>query len=147
MLRHDFIQYNQKINKAMKKIMLIAAAALFIGATAANAQDPTMDTTKNPRRSTQETQKSSDQMNNKSRTTTQPQEDKMDTESRHQGQTLIRPSEIPASLRQSLQSSDYSGWESGRVYRAKNGEYLVEIKKNGMTKTHRFDASGQPIKE
>jgi len=136
---------NQKINKAMKKIMLIAAAALFIGATAANAQDPTMDTTKNPRRSTQETQKSSDQM--KSNKSTQPQEDKMDTESRHQGQTLIRPSEIPASLRQSLQSSDYSGWESGRVYRAKNGEYLVEIKKNGMTKTHRFDASGQPIKD
>ena len=126
----------------MKKIMLIAAAALFIGATAANAQDPKTDTTKNPR-STQETQKSSDQMKNKP----QSQEDKMNTESRHQGQTLIRPSEIPASLRQSLQSSDYSGWESGRVYRTKNGEYLVEVKKNGMTKTHRFDASGQPIKE
>ncbi|HWA35542.1 MAG TPA: hypothetical protein VG737_15480 [Cyclobacteriaceae bacterium] len=129
----------------MKKIMLVAAAALFIGATAANAQNPTTDTTKNPSRSTQETEKSSDQM--KKSSPTQSPEDKMNTDSRHQGQTLVRPSEIPASLRQSLQSSDYSGWESGRVYRTKNGEYLVEIKKNGMTKTHRFDASGQPIKE
>src|SRR5882757_2367981 len=133
----------------MKKIMLIAAAVLFIGA-AASAQDPTMDTTKNPGRSTQENPKKSSEQIKQDKTThdaNKPAEDRMDAESRHQGQTLVRPSEIPAALRQSLQGSDYSGWESGRVYRTKNGEYLVEIKKNGMTRSHRFDANGQPIKE
>jgi hypothetical protein len=127
----------------MKKIMLIAAAALFIGATAANAQDPTMDTTKNPRRSTQQSpqqqnpQQSSDKMN----------KDKSSDAMGAGERTLVRSSEIPAGLRQSLQSSEYTGWESSRIYRTKNGEYLVEIKNNGATKTHRFDANGKPIKE
>jgi hypothetical protein len=61
--------------------------------------------------------------------------------------TLVRSSDIPASLRQSLQGSDYTGWENGHVYKTKNGEYIVEIQKNGMTKTHRFDANGQPKKD
>jgi hypothetical protein len=126
----------------MKKIALIFASALFVGVTAANAQSPTSDTTKNRNKSTQQTpQTSSDQMKSDKSTNAGV------NSSQNSDRTIVRSSEVPASLRQSLQGSEYTGWESGKLYRTKNGEYLLEMNSNGTTKTHRFNANGKPIKE
>jgi hypothetical protein len=123
----------------MKKLTLIFAAALFVAVTAANAQSPTTDTTRNQRQSTDKSSKSDDQMSK--------DQGSQAGSNRNNDRTLVRPAEIPAALRQSLEGSMYTGWENGRIYKNKSGEYTVEIQKNGMTKTHRFDANGQPIKE
>jgi hypothetical protein len=120
----------------MKKLTLIFAVALFVTVTAANAQNPTTDTSRTQRQSTQKNSKSSDQMS----------KDRDQGSNRHNEGTLVRSSDVPASLRQTLQGSEYNGWENGQVYKTKNG-YSVEIRKNGMVKTHRFDANGQPIKD
>jgi hypothetical protein len=159
--------YNKKNLKGttMKKLTLIFAAALFISLTAANAQSPTQDTTKN-RRSTQENpqRSSSDQMNRSKSSSTNSSTNKSGTSGtstsgssqsgtsqsgsgQYDDRTMMQSSEAPASLRQSLQSSDYTGWENGHLYKLKEGGYLLEIKENGMTKTHRFDANGKPVKD
>jgi hypothetical protein len=130
----------------MKKTMLICAGALLIGATAVNAQD----TTRTRSQSTQQTPRQSGQSSQSSQSSSQSSQssDQMNRDKSSSGdRTLVRSTDIPASLRQSLQSSDYTGWESGQVYRTKNGEYILEMNKNGTTKTHRFDANGKPIKE
>ena len=125
----------------MKKI-IVFAAALLIGVGAASAQAPTTDTTKNPSKSTQQkSQSSSDQM-----TKDKTADNRMDA-GKNGDRTLIQTADVPVSLRQSLRGSDYTGWENGRVYKTRNGEYLVEINNQGTKKTHRFDANGKPIKE
>jgi hypothetical protein len=122
----------------MKNIIVLFAAALFIGVGAANAQSSTTDK-KNPGKSKQQnSQGSSDQMK-KDRST-----DRGDA-GKNADMTLIHTADVPMPLRESLHGSDYKGWENGRVYKTKNGEYIVEIDNKGRTTTHRFDANGKPI--
>jgi Ni/Co efflux regulator RcnB len=125
----------------MKKLTLIFALALFVAVTAANAQS---DTSRTQRQSTQKN-KSSDQMT-KDKSSQGTQGSQNQGSNQNNDRTLVRSSDVPASLRQSLQGSDYNGWENGQVYKTKKG-YTVEIRKNGMVKTHYFDANGQPIKD
>jgi hypothetical protein len=155
----------------MKTITLIFAAALFIGVTAASAQAPRTDTTRNRNKSAQQNPRSSsDQMRKDKSTDDKTDKDKAATNrnknatnkdrngantNRHRGgankdkngdRTLVSTSDIPASLRETLQGKDYTGWESGQIYKTKNGEYILETNKNGMMKTHHFDANGKPTK-
>lgn len=60
----------------------------------------------------------------------------------------LKTDDIPASLRKTLQSSKYKGWENSMIYKQKStNEFLVEILENGKAKTYRFNAAGEPIKE
>jgi len=60
----------------------------------------------------------------------------------------LKSSDIPASLRKTLQKSKYKGWENSMIYKQKStNEYLVEILENGKAKTYRFDENGEPLKK
>jgi hypothetical protein len=143
----------------MKQLTLILASALFISVTAASAQAPTTDTTKN-KSGQQGSRSSSDQMKKDKSSTDKSSTDSRSTtgsssstsagsssNSSNGERVLVRAADVPANLRQSLQGSEYSGWESGKIYKIKSGEYLLEMDNNGTTKTHRFNASGKPIKD
>jgi len=61
---------------------------------------------------------------------------------------VIQPSEIPASLRNTLQGSQYKGWESGVIYRNQNSDmYMVEMRDGNQTSIYRFDQNGKAIKD
>jgi len=105
----------------MKKLMLTIAAVFCLSAVAVHAQDP------------------------QKKDTTQTQ-----SQNYRQDMTVIKSSEIPATLRTTLQDAQYKGWETGTFYTNKAKEtYVVEIKDATTNKTmaYRFDASGKPIKE
>jgi ribosomal protein L21E len=104
----------------MKKLVLLIAAVFCLSAVAVQAQDP-----------------------QKKDTTQQSQNYREDM-------TVIQSSEIPESLRATLQDAQYQGWETGTFYTNKaKDSYVVEIKDAATNKstTFRFDASGKPLKD
>ncbi len=107
----------------MKKSILILAATLCLsGAAMAQATQPTDST------GTQVTQ-------------TPDQNYKKDM-------LKVNSNEVPASLKTTLQGTQYKGWETGTVYRNQNSDmYLLEVKDGNQSKTYRFDAAGKPIEE
>jgi len=106
----------------MKKSILILAAALCLsGAAMAQATQPTDST------GTQVTQ-----------TPDQNQNYKKDM-------LKVKSNEVPASLKTTLQGTEYKGWETGTIYRNQNSDmYLLEGKDG---KTYRFDAQGKKIEQ
>lgn len=66
-----------------------------------------------------------------------------------QNMTEINSTEVPASLKKTLESPQYKGWDKGTFYRAKdNDSYLLEMKdKNNKVTPYRFDKQGRPILE
>jgi hypothetical protein len=108
----------------MKKLMLTIASLLFVSVMAVNAQ-VSSDTS-----SVSGQPPVSDDMSNYTR----------DME-------VIQSSEVPASLRSTLQGSEYSGWEEGKVYRnSTTNEYLIVIGDEDA-KVYRFDANGSRIED
>ncbi len=60
---------------------------------------------------------------------------------------VIQSSEVPASLRSTLQGSEFSGWEEGKVYRnSSTNEYLIVIGEEDA-KVYRFDANGTRVED
>ena len=119
----------------MKKIVLILASELCLGAAAVQAQDPAQQPTKDST-SIQPSQPA---------TPAQP-----DQPSYLKDMVKIEATEIPAGLQATLQRDQFKGWESGSVYKNQTGDvYIVEINDavENRTKAYRFDASGKPIKE
>lgn len=100
--------------------MLLIAAAFCLSAVAVQAQDP-----------------------QKKDTVTQSQNYRQDM-------VVIKSSEIPASLRTTLQDAQYKGWETGTFYTNKAKDaYVVEIKdaSSNRVKSYRFDANGKLMKD
>jgi hypothetical protein len=116
----------------MKKIKVLLASALVIGAIAVNAQDTT-------RVSGQDKTAPQDQT----------QTPKQDQPNYLKDMTVIQASEVPASLRSTLQGDQYKGWESNStIYRSKNSDqFVVEMREGNQTKIHRFDKNGKAVKE
>lgn len=111
----------------MKTIKLFLAGAMVIGAIAVQAQDSTNVAT--PPAPTQD-QTQQDQTNYK------------------KDMTAIQSSEVPSSLRTTLQGNQYKGWESGKVYRNANSDmYMLEMQDGDKTKTFRFDKNGKAVKD
>lgn len=109
----------------MKKLMLMFAGLLFVSVMAVNAQ-VAQDTTKSSTESTMGTDQSSNYTKD---------------------MELIQSSDVPASLRSTLQGTEYSGWEQGKVYRnAATNEYLIVIGDDDA-KLFRFDANGSRIED
>jgi len=107
----------------MKKTILILAGALCLSVATVNAQDA-------PQRS-------------KDSTSVQP------TQNYVKDMAKINATEIPASLRSTLQGSQYTGWENATIYRSKDSDmYLVEMKDaSDRTTSYRFDANGKIVKD
>jgi hypothetical protein len=108
----------------MKKLMLTIASLLFISVMAVNAQVSSDSTSVSGQPPV------TDDMSNYTR----------DME-------LIQSSEVPASVRSTLQGTEYTGWEEGKVYRnATTNEYLIVIGEEDA-KVYRFDANGTRIED
>jgi Ni/Co efflux regulator RcnB len=107
----------------MKKLMLVAVCAAFIGVGTASAQDTTK-TKQTP------TQQPSNQL-----------KDDM------KGWTMVTAAEVPESLRTTLANNQYKGWESGTVYKNQAGDtYAVQIGAGTEKKVHYFDKNGKVTK-
>lgn len=60
---------------------------------------------------------------------------------------VIQSSDVPSSLKSTLQGSEYSGWEDGKVYHnSSTNEYLVVIGEEDA-KVYRFDSNGSRIED
>lgn len=106
----------------MKKLMLLFAAVFCLSAVAVQAQDP------------------------QKRDTTGVSQ----SQNYRQDMTMIKSSDLPASLRTTLQDAQYKGWESGTFYTNKAKDtYVVEIKdpSTNKSKAYRFDANGKPMRD
>jgi hypothetical protein len=118
-------------NTIMKKMMLLCASFLLVGLFAANAQS--QDTTKRPTREGEELSQPTQQSNQMTQ--------KKDL-------VKVQASEIPASLRKTLEDPMYAGWENSTIWKNKtNDQYTIELMTGNTTKTYRFDKSGKPIQD
>jgi len=124
--------------------MLTLSAAL-VAVTVASAQTPTYDTA---RREPAKQQQANPQQPQRQQTV-QPSRSQSSQESNYQrDMTKIQSSEVPQSLRSTLQGAEYKGWENGTVYRSKtNDGYLIEINDGANAKTYRFDKSGKRLQD
>lgn len=60
--------------------------------------------------------------------------------------TQIQSSDVPQSLRTTLQGDTYKGWESGKLYRRNNGDgYYLTTGSGTNIQTHYFDKRGKAI--
>ncbi len=126
----------------MKKLMLMLAVAL-VAVTVASAQTPTYDTAR--RQPSQPTVKPQQHQ----KETVQPSRSQSSQESNYQrDMTKIQSSDVPASLRSTLQGAEYKGWENGTIYRSKtNDGYLLETNDGANVKTYRFDKNGKRLQD
>ena len=113
----------------MKKIMVIASAMLLGGIIAAHAQDTTSF---------------------KKQDSTSIQQSQQQPSTQLKDMTALKSTEIPASLRETLQAPQYKGWDdaNSKIYRNQTSDlYVVQIQDGTMTKTYRFDKNGKPIND
>jgi hypothetical protein len=119
---------------SMKRVKLILASSMVIAAFAANAQDTTKLAPPHPTVQQDQTapknQTQKDQANFK------------------KDMIVIPPAEVPASLRSTLQGSQYKGWENGTIYRNQSSDmFMVEMRDGNQTRIYRFDQNGKAIKD
>lgn len=116
----------------MKKIKLILASALVMGAVAVFAQDST--------------NVSNDAVKDREGpgVGAQPQQDDYKKD-----MTVMDKSEVPANLRSTLKGDQYRGWEeNATIYKTRNNDsFIVEMKEGDQTKVHRFDQNGKRVKD
>jgi len=117
----------------MKPVKLILASMIATAAYAANAQDTTKLTTPQPvpqDQTASQSQVQKDQANFK------------------KDMVVIPSAEVPASLRSTLQGSQYKGWENGTIYRNQSSDmFMVEMRDGDQTRIYRFDQNGKAIKD
>jgi len=129
----------------MKKIVLSMVGSLLIGACAVYAQQT--DTTGSASNRDRQNRRQSDRMHQQhDRSSTQS--DKWQQGDRTQGQdgyanegmVIIDKSELPSSLKKTLQKDKYSGWENGTIYHNTNtDEYVI------APRAYRFDKNGKEM--
>ena len=120
----------------MKKLMLNAAAILFVGVAAVNAQSPsTTPAPADPSTSSPSMQQQQPQQSQKQ----QP---------RGPEWTKVEASQIPTPVQETLEADKYKGWESSGVYFNKNTrQYSVDVRgrDGAMASTYNFDANGKVV--
>lgn len=146
----------------MKKIILTCASAMILGLMVSNAQ--TTDTTK--RSQSQygtETEKRTNDREYGSQGATpgtpnpgyqsgQPGGtsgqlgNQSETSAWRKDMLNIQSSEVPSSIRKTLNDPMYAGWENSNINRNKSqDEYVVEVLSGSTTKVYRFDKNGKPL--
>jgi hypothetical protein len=119
----------------MRKILMTIAGALLISVTAVNAQT---DSTQRKR---------PDQPPGQVEPSTQ-QPNQGQSQYRTQDRVTVPADQVPSSLRQTLQGSQYKGWETVPLYQDRTTqEYYFEMQDaNGTTnRLYRFDRNGKAI--
>jgi len=120
--------------------MLIVAGSLFIGGLVSYAQDTT-----STYRSKQQMDQSGTKMNDKNDHTMKSGQD-MKGDQSMKGWTRVNTADIPASLRSTLSSPQYNGWEKSSVYVNQAGDrYYVRLGDASSPKTYYFDKTGKPV--
>jgi hypothetical protein len=119
----------------MKRLMLFSIA-VGVGISAANAQIDTSRTKTTPEPTLQQPAPA--------RTPTPAEQQ---NQYLNQNRTLINQQDIPSTMRETLQGTQYKGWENSSIYQNRNtGEYSIDIKNaNTPLKTYRFDSNGRAI--
>ena len=128
----------------MKPVKFLLASAMVIGAMAANAQDTTKLVTPPPPVPQDQTAPQNLPQQD------QPQQDQVQQDQANfkKDMVVIQPTEVPASLRSTLQGSQYKGWESGTIYRNQSSDmFMVEMRDGNQTKIYRFDQNGKAVKD
>jgi hypothetical protein len=126
--RHRFVSgevnscLTKKLSDSMKKLMLTIASLLFVSVMAVNAQVQDTTSAGQPSTGYQE-------------------------ELNYDDMDAVPSSDVPASLRSSLQGSEYSGWEEGKVYRHKNSNEYIVVIGDENAKVFRFDSNGQRLED
>ena len=106
----------------------LLTAALIVGASVAATAQQT-DTTK-----TQQPQSRSQQ----------EQQGQPSNQFNAKDYTQLQATEVPASLRTTLQAEEYKGWETGKIYRRNNGDgYYLTTGSGNTAKNYYFDKSGK----
>jgi hypothetical protein len=119
---------------AMKKLKLILASAMVMGAVTLFAQDTT---------------KVSDEA---AKQRSGPGVGTAQDESQNdykKDMTVMEKREVPANLRSTLNEDQYKGWEeNATIYKTRNNDsFIVEMKEGDQTKVHRFDQNGKRVKD
>jgi hypothetical protein len=60
-----------------------------------------------------------------------------------QDKVKIKKHELPEAARKTLDEPAYKGWSFEQAYKLPNGEYEVELKKDGAMQTISFDQDGK----
>lgn len=55
----------------------------------------------------------------------------------------IKKEELPAEAKKTLEGDAFKGWAVSNVYKIKNGEYEVELKKGTNSQSIKFDKDGK----
>lgn len=55
----------------------------------------------------------------------------------------IKKEELPETARKTLEGDAFKGWSIVTVYKTKDGEYEVNLKKNDTAQTIKFDKEGK----
>ena len=122
----------------MKPVKLILASITAIAAFAVSAQDTTKLTTPPPVPQDQTAPQNQVQKD-------QVQKDQANFK---KDMIVIPSAEVPASLRSTLQGSQYKGWENGTIYRNQSSDmFMVEMRDGDQTRIYRFDQNGKAIKD
>jgi hypothetical protein len=118
----------------MKPVNVILASAFAIAAFTATAQDTTKLTTP-------PTPVPQDQ--------TSPQNQAQQDQANFKKDMIVIPAaDVPASLRSTLQGTQYKGWEGGTIYRNQSSDmFMVEMRDGSQTKIYRFDQNGKAVKD
>ena len=125
----------------MKKLILLGTGLLLASAIT-YAQ---VDTTSTPQSNTP--QQSTPQVappQQESQNVNDPSKTKMDTKNMIQ----LQASEVPSSLKRTLQAPEYEGWETGTLYKNKsNNHYILQIQNGGKMRTYHFGSDGKPTRD
>ena len=129
----------------MKKIVFSIVGSMLISLCVVQAQQT--DTEKASKSKSKDKYKTEQSRQNKAGDKSQDQKWQQESD-RAQGQNayanegmvVIEKDELPASLKQKLQSEEYAGWENGTIYHNTNtGEYVI------APKAYRFDSKGNEM--
>ncbi|HEY5747656.1 MAG TPA: hypothetical protein VIU12_16390 [Chryseolinea sp.] len=123
----------------MKKLIVLGAG-LLLASVVTYAQ---VDTTSTQQRSTP--QQSTPQVapqQQESQNATDQSKPQVDTKE----MIRLQASEVPASLKRTLQAPEYEGWEDGTLYKDKsNNHYILQIQNGGKMRTYHFGSDGKPV--
>lgn len=61
------------------------------------------------------------------------------------GNTKIEAASLPAAVKTSLSGADYKDWSVSNAWQAKDGSYVIELKKADATTTVKMDKDGKKI--
>jgi len=121
----------------MKKLMVVGAGMLLATAVAYAQVDTT--STQQSSRPQQSTPQVTPQQQDESQNYSKDQID-----SKHM--VRVQPSDVPKTLKRTLEAPEYQGWENAALYRDKrNNNYILQIQNGGKMRTHRFGPDGKPI--